>query len=75
MEKINKNKIKEKNKHKTFNTKRFIQKTIILIDMDVIYILWNLKKKSIKIKEKIKKKFNIHYNDFVLALFYHKFDI
>lgn len=55
MEKINKKKKKEKNKHKTFNTKRFIQKTIILIDMDVIYILWNLKKKSIKIKEKIKK--------------------
>lgn len=55
MEKINNNKIKEKNKHKTFNTKRFIQKAIILIDMDVIYILWNLKKKSIKIKEKIKR--------------------
>lgn len=39
MMKINKNKIEEKNKHKTFNTKRFIPKTIILIDMDVIYIL------------------------------------
>lgn len=56
-----KNRIEETNKHNKFNTKRFIPNTTILIEMDVINILWIwIKIQLKKINKKVKKKKSIY---------------